>query len=251
MSKIVEQYWSAVARRLQEEVDTFNKLIGHAGEQGRENELSLVRLMENLLPTSVGVGSGMIIDSYGGVSKQTDIVIYNSADQPSILAQTTQAIFPVENVMMTIEVKTTLDEDEIADCVAKGEAQRSLRTATGKPAPPMMVLAYNAATMISTVASHLRKIDKSLRPEAMCIVNPGVLAGAGSLIKKMDPMSIRSVWLPCMRWIPPESESLKTGKGRDPMKRARWRLGLVFPTQSGGLVLGTTLGSLGTLGALF
>ncbi|MFJ2107112.1 DUF6602 domain-containing protein [Streptomyces microflavus] len=184
MSKIVEQYWSAVARRLQEEVDTFNKLIGHAGEQGRENELSLVRLMENLLPTSVGVGSGMIIDSFGGVSKQTDIIIYSSADQPSILAQTTQAIYPVENVLMTIEVKTTLDEDEIADCAAKVKAQQSLRAATGKSAPPMMVLAYNAASMISTVAAHLRSVDEGLRPEAVCIVNPGVLAGAGGLIEK-------------------------------------------------------------------
>lgn len=178
MSKIVEQYWSGVARRLQEEVDTFNKLIGHAGEQGRENELSLVRLMENLLPASVGVGSGMIIDSFGGVSKQTDIIIFSSASQPSILAQTTQAIYPVENVLMTIEVKTTLDEDELADCAAKAVKQRELRSATGADAPPMMVLAYNAASMLSTVADQLRKIEEAGRADTLCVVNPGILAGA-------------------------------------------------------------------------
>ncbi|MFD5326109.1 DUF6602 domain-containing protein [Streptomyces sp. NPDC127092] len=178
MSKIVEQYWSGVARRLQEEVDTFNKLIGHAGEQGRENELSLVRLMENLLPASVGVGSGMIIDSFGGVSKQTDIIIYSSASQPSILAQTTQAIYPVENVLMTIEVKTTLDEDELADCAAKAVKQRGLRSAAGSDAPPMMVLAYNATSMLSTVAEQLRKVEEPGRADALCVVNPGILAGA-------------------------------------------------------------------------
>lgn len=64
---IVETYWSGVSRRLQEEVDTFNRLIGHAGEQGRENEQSLVSLMERLLPRSLGVGTGVVIDADGTV----------------------------------------------------------------------------------------------------------------------------------------------------------------------------------------
>ncbi|MEU6069220.1 DUF6602 domain-containing protein [Streptomyces sp. NPDC047082] len=182
MSKIVEQYWSGVARRLQEEVNTFNKLIGHAGEQGKENELSLVRLMQNLLPASVGVGSGMVIDSFGGISKQTDIIIYSSADQPSILAQTTQAIYPVENVLMTIEVKTTLDEDELNDCAEKYKKQSDLRPANGKPIPSMMVLAYNAQGMLSTVAKQLRAMDSDSLPDALCVVNPGILASADIML---------------------------------------------------------------------
>ncbi|MFS8203331.1 DUF6602 domain-containing protein (plasmid) [Streptomyces sp. CWNU-52B] len=182
MSKIVEQYWSGVARRLQEEVDTFNKLIGHAGEQGRENELSLVRLLRNLLPTNVGVGSGMVIDSFGGISKQTDIIIYSSSDQPSILAQTTQAIYPVENVMMTIEVKTTLDDEEIRDCAGKYKKQKELRPANGNPPPSMMVLAYNAEGMLSTVAKQLRTLDQQERPDALCVVNPGILATTDSML---------------------------------------------------------------------
>ncbi|MEV7074816.1 DUF6602 domain-containing protein [Streptomyces sp. NPDC093990] len=182
MRKIVEQYWSGVARRLQEEVETFNKLIGHAGEQGRENELSLVRLMENLLPTSVGVGSGMIIDSAGGVSKQTDIIIYDSGNQPSILAQTTQAIYPVENVLMTIEVKTTLNEEELIDCAEKQRIQSSLNPANGAPVPPMAVLAYNAEGMLSTVAKKIREIDENARPLALCVVKPGILAGSEKVV---------------------------------------------------------------------
>ncbi|MER7675377.1 DUF6602 domain-containing protein [Streptomyces sp. NPDC096934] len=182
MRKIVEQYWSGVARRLQEEVETFNKLIGHAGEQGRENELSLVRLMENLLPSSVGVGSGMIIDSAGGVSKQTDIIIFDSANQPSILAQTTQAIYPVENVLMTIEVKTTLNEEELKDCAEKQRIQASLKPANGTPSPPMAVLAYNAEEMLSTIAGRIRAIDEKLRPLALCVVKPGILAGSEQVI---------------------------------------------------------------------
>ncbi|MGV9417926.1 DUF6602 domain-containing protein [Streptomyces sp. NPDC003674] len=176
MRKVVEQYWSGVARRLQEEVETFNKLIGHSGEQGRENELSLARLLQNLLPTSVGVGSGMLIDSEGGVSKQTDIVIYDSANQPSILAQTNQAIYPVENVLMTIEVKTTLNEDELTDCAAKHDAQFALRPADGRGLPPMAVLAYNVEGMLSTAADRIRSVDPNSRPLALCVVNPGLIA---------------------------------------------------------------------------
>ncbi|WP_432165782.1 DUF6602 domain-containing protein [Streptomyces sp. bgisy031] len=176
MRSIVEQYWSAVARRLQEEVETFNKLIGHSGEQGRENELSLARLLENLLPASVGVGSGMLIDSQGGISKQTDIVIYDSANQPSVLAQTTQAIYPVENVLLTIEVKTTLNEEELQDCAKKHDAQMALRPADGRPVPPMAVLAYNVEGMLSTAAARIRSVPSDSRPLALCVVNPGIVA---------------------------------------------------------------------------
>ncbi|MFF9341627.1 DUF6602 domain-containing protein [Streptomyces sp. NPDC014773] len=182
MSKVVEEYWSGVARRLQEEVDTFNKLIGHAGEQGRENELSLVRLITNLLPSTVGVGSGMVIDSHGKYSKQMDIIIYDVSSQPSVMAQTNQVIFPVECVLLAIEVKTTLTEGELKDCVAKKKSLEALATANGKESPSLVVMAYHAENTTPTVTKHILEYGEKERPELLCVVEPGILAGSRQLL---------------------------------------------------------------------
>ncbi|MFC4495805.1 DUF6602 domain-containing protein [Streptomyces ovatisporus] len=182
MSKIVEEYWSGVARRLQEEVNTFNRLIGHSGEQGKENELSLVRLMENLLPSAIGTGSGMIIDSTGNYSRQMDIIIYDAANQPTIMAQTNQTIFPIESVLLAIEVKTTLTEDELEDCIEKSESIKRLQPCGDRECPPLLVLAYHAEGTPPTVAKHVRKHDNARLPELICVVEPGIMAGNAVLL---------------------------------------------------------------------
>ncbi|SES49843.1 hypothetical protein SAMN04487983_10944 [Streptomyces sp. yr375] len=172
---IVEQYWASAVSRLQAEVDGFNKLIGHAGEQGRENELSLARLLENLIPRRLGIGSGVVIDKGNGRSKQTDIIIYDLADQPTLMAQSTQVIFPIEVVHAVIEVKTTLTADEVKDCAEKKVSIDTLKPAESREAPFFGVLAYEAWASPKTVASHLRGIPEGNRADCICILNPGII----------------------------------------------------------------------------
>jgi hypothetical protein len=183
---LVETYWSGVARRLQEEVDSFNLLIGHAGEQGRENEQSLTNLMTRLLPRSLGVGSGVLMDSAGKRSNQTDIVIYDSANQPTIMAQTTQVLFPVENVFATAEVKTTLSSDELEDCGNKRKSLHKLKPAGGAQIPLDCVFAYHAEHNPTTMAKHIRNLDAEARPDLLCVVSAGILAGRGAWFGRQD-----------------------------------------------------------------
>lgn len=174
---IVEQYWSSVVTRLQSEVDGFNKLIGHAGEQGRENELSLSRLLENLIPRRLGVGSGVVIDATNMRSKQTDIIVYDLADQPTLMAQSSQVIFPVEVVHAVIEVKTNLTADEVADCAEKKASIHALSPAPGHALPFFGVLAYDAWASPKTVATHVRDLEATRRPDSICVMNPGLIGG--------------------------------------------------------------------------
>ncbi|MFG3030430.1 DUF6602 domain-containing protein [Streptomyces sp. NPDC048253] len=171
---IVEQYWSSAVTRLQAEVDGFNKLIGHAGEQGRENELSLSRLLENLIPKRLGIGSGVIIDKEGRRSNQSDIIIYDLADQPTLMAQSSQVIFPVEVVHAVIEVKTNLTASEVEDCAKKKRSVDALSSSGGGHSPHFSVLAYDAWASPDTVAKHLRRVPETERPDSICILNPGL-----------------------------------------------------------------------------
>jgi len=194
---IVESYWSAASRRLQEEVDTFNALIGHAGEQGKENEQSLVRLMERLLPRSLGIGTGIIIDSDGRRSKQMDIILYDAINQPTVLAQTSQTIFPVECTFLALEVKTTLDEDELTDCAEKKASITKLVPQGGRTSPHFCVLSYHAqASTLPTAARHIKGIDIGGRADLLCIVYSAILAGNKSAFPDLDEGKYRIGLMP-------------------------------------------------------
>lgn len=171
---ILEEYWSGVLRRLQAEVDTFNRLIDHQGEKGRENELSLARVLERLVPSKYGIGSGLLIDSEGNYSKQMDIVVYNNSEEPALLAQTNQVLFPVENVKLCIEVKTTADKQEIEDAVKKMTSIRDLKS-TGTH-PSFAFVGYQASQMAKTIAGHLKVGAQNDRLDFACILQLGMFA---------------------------------------------------------------------------
>jgi hypothetical protein len=88
MADVVRTYWAGALRRLQAEVDGLSRVVGHAGERGRENEVALVRLLSSLIPRRFGTGSGILIDSHDRQSPQVDVVIYESTMEATLFAQT-------------------------------------------------------------------------------------------------------------------------------------------------------------------
>lgn len=182
---LIEQYWSGVQRRLQAEVDGFNRLISHQGEKGRENELSLARLLASLVPARYGVGSGLIFDSQGAESSQSDIVLFNAIDEPAILAQTNQVLFPVENVRGVIEVKTSAGKTEVEDIGVKVASVRSLNPAIGD-LPLYAAVGYNATVSAATLAGHLRALktpDGDRRPDLFLVLDLAMLGVSGDLAR--------------------------------------------------------------------
>lgn len=87
----------------------------HSGVKGSILEILLSKLFRPLLPSDIGVGTGQIIDSFGNPpSHQIDIVIYNKEILPPVLIDGYVGIFPIESVLYTIEVKTTLNARELS-----------------------------------------------------------------------------------------------------------------------------------------
>lgn len=171
----VEEYWNGVTQRLQVETDVFNRLVGHRGEMGRANELSLAQLLQSLLPNSVGIGTGVVIDSEGGRSAQSDVIVYDTALQPQILAQSTQLLFPIETVLAVIEVKTTVDDGAIQDSGQKGEKLRALRDSRdGELKPAYGLFGYRCGGAAATTAKSLMQLTSNGQPDLACVVRPGL-----------------------------------------------------------------------------
>jgi len=180
---ILEEYWAGALARVNAEVHTFARLIQHNAQMGTENEGVFARLLERLLPRKYGIGTGMIIDSFDSYSRQTDIVIYDHSDQPTLFAQATELIYPIEAVTASVEIKTRLSHSDIADIVKKTKQLRDLRPHGGASAgdsyngslPYSAVLAYGARVSPATIYQKFSEYPVAQLPDLICIINSGLV----------------------------------------------------------------------------
>lgn len=91
----------------------LGELMPHRGELGRITEEIIKSVLERILPRRFSIGTGIIINSAGLVSAQTDIVIYDNFFNSPLLSEYGARVFPVECVYATIEVKSVLSLKEL------------------------------------------------------------------------------------------------------------------------------------------
>jgi hypothetical protein len=117
-----------IGRRLVGEFDDAGQ-AGTPGLIGSAREHPARKSLERLLPGAVGVGTGLVIDSYGGVSKQQDIVVFGQAWCPVFsINDTPEATFySCEGVVAAGEVKSGLGTKELEDAFAKIASVKRLR----------------------------------------------------------------------------------------------------------------------------
>jgi hypothetical protein len=87
--------------------------ISHRGVRGRIREILVGELFRPLAPADIGVGTGQVISSAGDTSAEQDVVIYDRRVLPPALFQGDMGVFPIESVVATVEVKTTLTAQEL------------------------------------------------------------------------------------------------------------------------------------------
>lgn len=87
--------------------ENSKEVLKHSGNLGVVREHFVKEILSNILPKSVIIGSGEIIDGSGNRSGQQDIIIYQ-ASFPVISSFTHINTYLAEGVIATIEVKTDL-----------------------------------------------------------------------------------------------------------------------------------------------
>jgi len=97
--------------------------VGSAAEQPVREQLGQV------LPRGVGVGEGFVIDSYGGTSRQQDVVLYERDLCPVFSINNTPqtTFYPCEGVIAVGEIKSRLDRGSLEDAFEKVTSVKALR----------------------------------------------------------------------------------------------------------------------------
>ena len=102
---------------------TSASTVGSAAEQPVREQL------QQVLPSGVAVGEGFVIDSYGGTSRQQDVVLYERDLCPVFSVNRTPqtTYYPCEGVIAVCEIKSRLDGDSLKDAFAKISSAKALR----------------------------------------------------------------------------------------------------------------------------
>ena len=87
--------------------------IAHPGFKGELRETVIRDLFYPLLPSDVGVGTGLIISADDRQSRQQDVVIFDKRIVPPILLEKSTGMFPIESVLYAIEVKSKMTAAEL------------------------------------------------------------------------------------------------------------------------------------------
>ncbi len=85
--------------------------------KGRAREIFVTELLQPFLNPSMGICTGIIIDSKGNHSNQIDIIIYDKNIIPPSMLTAGEGIIPCESALATIEVKSNINSKELSKSV--------------------------------------------------------------------------------------------------------------------------------------
>lgn len=121
------EYLRSAQAGLLVEIERIRKSIPHAGEKGGLIEGTIRSSLARVLPEKLGISHGFVADSFGSISKQLDIVIFDRFNTPRLFASDAAQVFPVESTIACGEVKTCMGSSQLKDCFEKCTSYKKLQ----------------------------------------------------------------------------------------------------------------------------
>ncbi|MCA9305185.1 MAG: hypothetical protein KDA16_01535 [Phycisphaerales bacterium] len=108
---ILNQWFDELGAELRQRA-TRAGLMGHPTLTGDAREFFVKEVLQSFLPDCLSVGTGRVFGANHAPSKQVDVVVYDSR-YPALRIKNGTAMYPIEGVIATIEVKSRLDATEL------------------------------------------------------------------------------------------------------------------------------------------
>jgi hypothetical protein len=131
-------------------------LLQQSSLVGSAREFLIHRVLRSILPPVVHIGSGRVIDMKRNASRQIDIVIYDPRF-PILEIQSGIGMYPIEGVIATVEVKSTLTAKSLDEALENTSSLLQL-TPGLEDGSPWMSLAktYHKSNGLSKDAAMLK-----------------------------------------------------------------------------------------------
>ena len=186
----IEDLLRAAGRQLRADFQEIQNCNPHAGERGAEAEDILKQFLRERLPKRFGVEAGLVVGRDGTVSRQSDVIIYDSLNSPVYRSGPKMHILPRDNVAAVVEVKSKLNKEELADAANKIASVKKIKASLicGIDQPVTFsdlimtgtlgcVFAFDSYTSLETLADNLKAINKE--HESHCWIDLVVVLDKG------------------------------------------------------------------------
>lgn len=177
-----------VYEKMQENMNNDSLAAGifeHSGCTGDAREEFLRAFLRQRLPQKYGIGKGKIISSLcDRQSKQVDIVIYDKENCPVLYSEGGNAVYPIECVYGTIEVKSALSKEKLREGVDNILSVKQLLVAGGmrmeRSMPFGIVFGFDLANnSLESLEENVREFEKEIEPEywanMIVVLNKGII----------------------------------------------------------------------------
>lgn len=179
-----------MAKNLMAEFQEVTEPLEHNGVKGSLREEILTNCLKELLPQKYSVGSGIIVDADQTQSRQQDFFIYDAFDSPVFLKRSSYQVVPIESVYATVEIKSSLNKNELEKCVRNIQSVKKLKLTPAKTlqwTPPRenqvigMVFAYTSDISLETVIKNLNKFNREMKIpyeeqiNMICVLDKGII----------------------------------------------------------------------------
>lgn len=151
---------SIISKNINNRIDTLkndftvNKDVVHQGVKGGLNEIGISSLIKDVIPTKYKITKGVVENSVGEQSNETDIIIYDDEILPPYIREEL-SFTPVEAVKYIIEVKSTINAKELKTTIEKF---KNFYAIGGKS--PTVLFAYSSDIKGSEILRY-KKRDKN------------------------------------------------------------------------------------------
>jgi len=123
----LEELMAGAARELTSSMQAARIAFEHNATKGASIEGAVRDFFAKHYPESIGVATGLVVDSKGNSSKQLDVILYDKLRTPVLYtdSQGQNRLIPSEGVIAAVEVKTRL---ALGDIPTIAESARTLKS---------------------------------------------------------------------------------------------------------------------------
>ncbi len=196
---VLQKKLRAAQEQMNAKLEEARATFRHPGDKGSSAEEAFRTFLRQYLPRRLEIGHGEIIDSLGGRSRQTDIVVATE-DHPFTFSTDSPGLFFIEGVSAAGEVKSVLTSHELDTACESSRQFKQLKLSPGKgttihanpsdrdrfySCPPCFLVAYDSQLTLPTIKTGVEQFvkDKKIPPtglvDALFVVDEGWLINFG------------------------------------------------------------------------
>lgn len=162
--------------------------INHNATKGGLRETLLIDFFQKLIPSSLSISSGIICDSSGKSSNQTDFIIYDNKLLPNLILDKDLSMIPVESVYLIAEIKSTLrikDLEQVEKSrISLNELKLSIMPTGENVKIPSVIIAYDNEVSQQTLTDWITNQNDVV---SICIINKFCISKTGKGIECFIP----------------------------------------------------------------